>query len=81
MAKAALIWPNHSDLAIRRTPTVWRQEYLDSMTFRRNERPLFTEIFGPLVGLKEEWLAWEERRQKAARERMIILGHEEPETR
>jgi len=25
------------------------------MTFRRNERPLFTEIFGPLVGLKEEW--------------------------
>jgi hypothetical protein len=25
------------------------------MTFERNERPLFTEIFGPLVGLKEEW--------------------------
>jgi uroporphyrinogen-III decarboxylase len=51
-----LIWPNHSDLAIRLTPTVLREEYLDHMTFRRRERPLFTEIFGPLVGLKEEWL-------------------------
>jgi hypothetical protein len=27
------------------------------MTFQRNERPLFTEIFGPLLGLKEEWEA------------------------
>jgi uroporphyrinogen-III decarboxylase len=51
-----LLWPNHSDLAIKKTPTVWRDEYLDHMTFRRNERPLFTEIFGPLIGLKEEWL-------------------------
>lgn len=25
------------------------------MTFNANERPLFTEIFGPIVGLKEEW--------------------------
>src|SRR6266508_2859595 len=25
------------------------------MTFRANRRPLFTEIFGPLVGLKDEW--------------------------
>jgi len=25
------------------------------MTFRTNARPLFTEIFGPLIGLKEEW--------------------------
>ena len=25
------------------------------MTFQRNDRPLFTEIFGPLLGLKEEW--------------------------
>ena len=32
-----------------------REEYLDHMTFRRNDRPLFTEIFGPIVGLKEEW--------------------------
>ena len=31
-----------------------------------------------MANLKEEWLAWEEKRQQAARERMIILGHEEP---
>jgi len=48
-------WRTHADLAIRKTPTVGRQEYLDHMTFQRNERPLFTEIFGPLLGLKEEW--------------------------
>jgi hypothetical protein len=31
-----------------------------------------------MADLKEEWLTWEEKRQQAARERMIILGHEEP---
>ena len=31
-----------------------------------------------MADLKEEWLAWEEKRQQAAKERMIILGHEEP---
>ncbi len=51
-----LRWSTHADLAIRRGPTVGREEYLDHMTFRANVRPLFTEIFGPLVGLKEEWL-------------------------
>ena len=50
-----LKWRNHEDLAIRKTPTVGRAEYLDFMTFQRNERPLFTEIFGPIIGLKEEW--------------------------
>ncbi len=50
-----LKWVTHADLAIMKTPTVGRQEYLDHMTFRTNERPLFTEIFGPIVGLKEEW--------------------------
>jgi uroporphyrinogen-III decarboxylase len=50
-----LKWKNHSDLAIRRTPTVFREEYLDYMTFKSNQRPLFTEIFGPMIGLKEEW--------------------------
>jgi len=53
--KRHLKWIQHSDLAIRVTPTVGREEYLDCMTFRRNDRPLFTEIFGPIVGLKEEW--------------------------
>lgn len=50
-----LKWKNHSDLAIRCTPTVFREEYLDYMTFKSNQRPLFTEIFGPMIGLKEEW--------------------------
>ena len=50
-----LKWPNHADLAIRKTPSVGREEYLDYMTFRRNDRPLFTEIWGPIIGLKEEW--------------------------
>lgn len=50
-----LKWLTHADLAIKKKCTVDRTEYLDQMTFRRNERPLFTEIFGPLVGLKEEW--------------------------
>jgi len=36
---------------------VRREEYLDYMTFKANTRPLFTEIFGPLLGLKEEWAA------------------------
>ena len=55
MVKRNLKWTTHADLAIRKTPTVRREEYLDYMTFRKNERPLFTEIFGPIVGLKEEW--------------------------
>lgn len=50
-----LKWINHADLVIKRGPGIARDEYLDYMTFQRNERPLFTEIFGPLIGLKEEW--------------------------
>jgi hypothetical protein len=50
-----LKWNTHADLAIKKTPSVGREEYLDYMTFQANERPLFTEIFGPLIGLKEEW--------------------------
>lgn len=47
----------HQALAIKRAMEVRREEYLDYMTFKSNTRPLFTEIFGPLVGLKEEWAA------------------------
>ena len=50
-----LKWKTHADLAIRKTPSIGRDEYLDHITFQSNERPLFTEIFGPLLGLKEEW--------------------------
>lgn len=45
----------HARLAIHRSMEVRREEYLDHMTFRANIRPLFTEIFGPLIGLREEW--------------------------
>lgn len=47
----------HATLAISDSMEVRREEYLDYMTFRENRRPLFTELFGPLVGLREEWLA------------------------
>ena len=47
----------HAALAIVQTMEVWREEYLDYMTFRANRRPLFTEPFGPIIGLKEEWAA------------------------
>ena len=47
----------HSPLSIRVPMTVRREEYLDYMTFRANARPMITEIFGPLVGLPEEWAA------------------------
>ncbi len=50
-------WTRHSDLAINRRPVIDRDEYLDHMTFKTNKRPLFTEIFGPIIGLKEEWEA------------------------
>lgn len=50
-----LKWTRHEDLAITRCHPIHRDEYLDHMTFQSNERPLFTEIFGPLIGLKEEW--------------------------
>lgn len=50
-----LTWTQHADLAIKRRPCVDRAEYLDHMTFQRNERPLLTEIFGPIIGLKEQW--------------------------
>ncbi|NPV07042.1 MAG: hypothetical protein HPY83_03640 [Anaerolineae bacterium] len=47
----------HAALAVSQSMEVRREEYLDYMTFRENRRPLFTEIFGPLLGLKEEWAA------------------------
>ncbi len=32
-----------------------REQYLELMTFGRVERPMFVELFGPLIGLEEEW--------------------------
>lgn len=34
-----------------------RQEYIDLVTFGQSKRPMFTELFGPLIGLEEEWRA------------------------
>lgn len=33
-----------------------RQEYIDLMTFGEVKRQMFVELFGPLIGLEEEWL-------------------------
>ncbi|MGE4564219.1 MAG: uroporphyrinogen decarboxylase family protein [Victivallaceae bacterium] len=50
-------YETHADLAIKRQFTVSRECYLDHLTFRRNDTVLFTEIFGPQVGLKRQWQA------------------------
>lgn len=34
-----------------------REAYLELMTFGEVERPMFVELFGPLIGLPEEWRA------------------------
>ena len=48
----------HEALATNQTVIqVGREEFLDYMTFKANQRAMFIEIFGPLVGLKEEWTA------------------------
>jgi hypothetical protein len=52
-----LRWTSHADLQIDRRPSVRREAYLDYMTFRSTGPVLFTEIFGPLLGLKEQWHA------------------------
>lgn len=74
-----LKWATHADLAIRKTPTLLRDEYLDWMTFRGGDRVPFTEIFGPLVGLKEEWEAQGARPEEldfsAFRYRCPKMGH------
>ena len=55
MSRLNLRWSSHEDLAIVKRCCVGREEYLNHMTFKRNDRPMFTEIFGPIIGLKEEW--------------------------
>jgi len=47
----------HKGLAIARGMEVRREDYLDYMTFQRDIGPMFIELFGPIVGLKEEWVA------------------------
>ncbi len=34
-----------------------RQEYIDLLTFNKSDRQMFVELFGPLIGLEDEWKA------------------------
>ena len=46
-----------------------REEYIELMTFGKTDRQMFTELFGPLVGLEEEWL-----QQGASREEIEMTA-------
>ncbi len=48
-----------------------RQQYLDLMTFKPVPRPMFVELFGPLIGLEEEW-----REQGATQEELNLTDFE-----
>ena len=43
------------------------REYVDLMTYNHPRRPMFSELFGPIVGLPDEW------RAQGATEDMIAL--------
>jgi hypothetical protein len=42
------------------------------------ENGKIAELEGEMTRLKEEWNKWEKKREEAAHQRMILLGHEEP---
>ena len=46
-----------------------RQQYIELMSFGDFERPMFSELFGPLIGLPEEWKA-----QGASQEEIDMIG-------
>lgn len=50
-----IILEEHRKLATVRKMTVRREEFLDHMTFVTNERTLYRETLGPLMGVKESW--------------------------
>jgi hypothetical protein len=52
-----IILEEHRKLATVRKMTVRREEFLDHMTFVTNERTLYRETLGPLIGVKEDWRA------------------------
>lgn len=52
-----IILKEHRKLATTRRMTVRREEFLDHMTFAANERTLYRETLGPLIGVKEDWRA------------------------
>ena len=46
-------------------------------TGRRKNAGELSDLEDELSRLKTEWNRWDKKRQEAARERMILLGHEE----
>jgi len=46
-----------------------RQQYVELMSFGDFDRPMFSELFGPLIGLPEEWKA-----QGAARDEVDMVA-------
>ena len=46
-----------------------REMYVDLMTFGHAPRPMFSELFGPLVGLDREW-----QQQGATRDEIEMVG-------
>lgn len=48
-----------------------------SLTPASGREALLEELNNELSLLKEEWQQWEKQRKKAARARMILLGHED----
>jgi uroporphyrinogen-III decarboxylase len=46
-----------------------REQYLDLMTFGEAPRPMFSELFGPLIGLEDEW-----RAQGASEDEINMVG-------
>ena len=50
-----------------------------SFTNKKGKNESLLALEKDLVRLKEEWDRWDRKRNKAARERMVLLGHEEKE--
>jgi len=50
-----------------------------SLTDKKGKNESLLALEKDLVRLKEEWDLWDKKRSKAARERMVLLGHEEKE--
>lgn len=46
-----------------------REEYINLMTFGKVDRQMFVELFGPLVGLEEEWI-----KQGATEDEINMIG-------
>lgn len=50
-----IILADHRRTGMVRRMGVRRDEYLDAMTFRSNQRTLYREHLGPFIGVKEDW--------------------------